>query len=190
MSRRAARALVGGIARAWPWLAPAAVVALWARGHARGAADYGQVAGVSLAHDLLEMATILPPMFILVALFDVWVPREFVARRVGRGTGVGAMAWMVLLAMMQAGPLYVAFPVAISLWRKGCAPRNVFVYIGAFSALKIPLLSFEVAFLGWRFSLARSLISLPVFVLLALLMERLLPRDYRPPGCDEPDRAT
>jgi len=188
VSRGAARA-AAGLARAWPWLALAAVVALWAQAHARGAAGYGLVAGNSLARDLLEMATILPPMFILVALFDVWVPREFVERRVGRDTGVGAMPWMVLLAMMQAGPLYVAFPVAISLWRKGCAPRNVFVYLGAFSALKIPMLSFEVAFLGWRFSLARSALSLPVFVLLALLLERLLPHGYRPPGLDGPDGA-
>lgn len=178
------------LARVWPWLTLAAVLALWAQARARGVPGYGQVAGESLARFLLEMATILPPMFILVGLFDVWVPREFVERRVGRDTGFGAMPWMVLLAMLQAGPLYVAFPVAISLWRKGCAPRNVFVYLGAFSTLKIPMLSFEVAFLGWRFSLARSALTLPVFVLLALLLERLLPRDYRPPGLDGPDSAT
>jgi len=183
MNRGAARTLAGA-SRVWPWLALMAVLVLWAQARARGVPDYGRTAGESLARFMLEMATILPPMFILVALFDVWVPREFVERRAGRDTGFGAMPWMILLAMMQAGPLYVAYPVAISLWRKGCAPRNVFVYLGAFSALKIPMLSFEVAFLGWRFSLARSAISLPVFVLLALLMERLLPRGYRPPGLD------
>jgi uncharacterized membrane protein YraQ (UPF0718 family) len=188
MNRGAARTLTGA-ARAWPWLALMAVLAFWAQAHARGAPGYGQSAGESFARFMLEMATILPPMFILVALFDVWVPREFVERRVGRDTGVEAMPWMILLAMMQAGPLYVAYPVAISLWRKGCTPRNVFVYLGAFSALKIPMLSFEVAFLGWRFSLARSAISLPVFILLAILMERLLPRDYRPPGFDNPGHA-
>jgi uncharacterized membrane protein YraQ (UPF0718 family) len=176
-------------ARVWPWLALTVVLALWAQARARGVPDYGQGAGESLVRFMLEMATVLPPMFILVGLFDVWVPREFVERRVGRDTGFGAMPWMVLLAMMQAGPLYVAFPVAISLWRKGCSPRNVFVYLGAFSALKIPMLSFEVAFLGWRFSLARSAISLPVFILLAILMERLLPRDYRPPGFGSPGHA-
>jgi len=48
-----------------------------------------------LARDLLEKATILPPMFSLVSLFDVCGPREFVAQRVGRDTGVGLMPWMV-----------------------------------------------------------------------------------------------
>jgi len=64
-------------------------------------------------------------------------------------------------------------------------PRNVFIYLGAFSAMKIPMLTFEVAFLGWRFSLARTLISIPVFIILAIVMERLLPADFRPAGLEE-----
>jgi hypothetical protein len=47
------------------------------------------------------------------------------------------------------------------------------------------MLTFEVAFLGWAFSLARTLISIPVFVALAIAMERLLPGDFRPPALDE-----
>ncbi len=39
--------------------------------------------------------------------------------------------WVVLLAMLQAGPLYAAFPVAALLWKKGCSVRNVFIYLGA-----------------------------------------------------------
>jgi hypothetical protein len=95
---------------------------------------------------------------------------------------------MVLLATLQAGPLYAAFPVGVSLWRKGCAPRNVFIYLGAFSALKIPMLTFEVAFLGWQFSAARSAITIPVFIALAVLMERMLPSNYMPSGGNDAAR--
>jgi uncharacterized membrane protein YraQ (UPF0718 family) len=124
-------------------------------------------------------------MFLLVGLFEVWVPRELVERYVGRRAGIAAISWMVLLATMQAGPLYAAFPVAMSLWRKGCSPRNVFIYLGAFSTLKIPMVTFEVAFLGWQFSVARSAITIPVFILLAIIMERMLPSNYMPPGLDD-----
>jgi uncharacterized membrane protein YraQ (UPF0718 family) len=123
-------------------------------------------------------------MFVLVGLFEVWVPREFVERHVGRHAGATAIPWMVLLATVQAGPLYAAFPVAVSLWRKGCAPRNVFVYLGAFSVIKIPMLTFEVTFLGWSFSLARTLITLPVFIIIGFVMERLLPKDFALPVTD------
>lgn len=37
------------------------------------------------------------------------------------------------------------------------------------------MLAFESAFLGWRFSLARVLITLPVVVVTALVLEKLLP---------------
>jgi hypothetical protein len=50
--------------------------------------------------------------------------------------------------------------------------------------MKLPLLTFEIAYLGLPFSLARTLVTLPVFVALAFLLERLLPADIRPPDND------
>jgi uncharacterized membrane protein YraQ (UPF0718 family) len=168
----------------WPWVAVAAVAGLWAHGRFLGGFAFGLRAGDNLRDFLLEMALVLPPMFVLVGLFEVWVPRAVVERHAGRRAGVAAIPWMVLLATVQAGPLYGAFPVAVGLWRKGCAPRNVFIYLGAFSAMKIPMLTFEVAFLGWSFSLARTLITLPVFIVIGFVMERLLPADYSLPAAE------
>ena len=180
------RGLLRAVARAWPWMLLATVATLYGFARIKGLFAYGIAAGKNLADFLLEMATILPPVFLLVGLFDVWIPREVVERYAGRRSGLKAVPWMILLAMLQAGPIYVAFPFAVSLWRKGCAPRNVFIYLGAFSALKIPMLTFEVTFLGWRFSLARTAVTIPVFILLAVLMERLLPAQYEPPRLEEP----
>jgi uncharacterized membrane protein YraQ (UPF0718 family) len=175
---------LSAISKLWPWVMVAVVAGLWTYGRLAGELAFGLRAGASLRDFLVEMALVLPPMFLLVGLFDVWVPRELVERHTGRRVGAAAIPWMVLLAMVQAGPLYGAFPVAVSLWRKGCAPRNVFVYLGAFSAMKIPMLTFEVAFLGWGFSLARSFITLPVFIIIGVLMERLLPRGFVPPSVE------
>jgi uncharacterized membrane protein YraQ (UPF0718 family) len=161
------------------------VAALWAYSLPHAEFVFGKKTGENLLSFLVEMASVLPPMFLLVGLFEVWVPREIVERYTGLRAGFRAVPWMILLATLQAGPLYAAFPVALGLWRKGCTPRNVFIYLGAFSALKIPMLTFEVAFLGWRFSLARTLISIPVFIALAIIMERLLPLGFRPPGLEE-----
>ena len=173
--RRKALSVVGTL---WPWLAVVVVGGLWAYGRFGGGPAFGLRAGESLRDFLVQMALVLPPMFVLVGLFEVWVPRAVIERHVGRNSGAAAIFWMVLLATVQAGPLYGAFPVAVSLWRKGCAPRNVFIYLGAFSAMKIPMLTFEVAFLGWSFSLARTVITLPVFIAIGVLMERLLPDNF------------
>jgi len=170
---------------AFPWALAGLVVVLWAYDRFVAPFAFGHDVGVGFWAFTLEMAAFLPAMFLLVGLFDVWVPRSIVERHVGRDSGPLAIVWMVLLGTLQAGPLYGAFPVAVALWHKGTAPRNVFIYLGAFSALKIPMLTFEVAFLGWQFSLVRTAVTLPVFIALAYLLERLLPDDVTIPEVRE-----
>lgn len=121
-----------------------------------------------------EMITFLPVMFILIGLFDVWFPKEKVEKHIGKDSGIKGTFWVIVLAMLQAGPLYGAFPVAYLLWKKGSSVKNIFIYLGAFSTIKIPMLAFEIGFLGLKFSLLRSLITLPVFILIASLMESYL----------------
>jgi uncharacterized membrane protein YraQ (UPF0718 family) len=50
----------------------------------------------------------------------------------------------------------------------------VFIYLGAFSTLKIPMLTFETGFLGIKFTLLRTAFTLPVFIIIAVLMEAYL----------------
>lgn len=130
-----------------------------------GTAAAGRFAGF-----LLEFAFFLPPLFVLIGLFDVWIPRSFIERHLGRASGWRGVLWVSLLAMLQAGPLYASFPVAYALWKKGCHPRNIFIYLGAFSTLKLPMLFFESGFLGVKFTLLRTALSVPVFILVGLLM--------------------
>lgn len=164
------------------WLIPLiAALGLWGWSAAFGDFQLGARTGATLAGFLKEVAVFLPAMFILVGLFDVWVPRRIVERHVGSAAGPLAILWMILLGTLQAGPLYGAYPVAVALYRKGASLRNIFIYLGAFSAMKIPMLTFEVGFLGWRFSLTRTLVTVPVFIVLAYVMERLLPADIRLP---------
>jgi uncharacterized membrane protein YraQ (UPF0718 family) len=131
--------------------------------------------GLALQNKFLEfffeMIMFLPLMFILIGLFDVWIPREKIEKHIGEDSGIKGIALIVLLAMLQAGPLYGAFPVAYLLWKKGSSVKNIFIYLGAFSTLKIPMLTFVVGFLGLKFSLLRTLITLPVFILIGYLME-------------------
>jgi uncharacterized membrane protein YraQ (UPF0718 family) len=119
---------------------------------------------------LKEMILALPVMFILVGLFDVWVSKEKVQKHIGKASGVKGILLVILLAFMQAGPLYAAFPVAYILWKKGTSSVNIFIYLAASSIAKIPMVTFEIGFLGLNFSLLRIIISLPVFIILGTIM--------------------
>lgn len=121
-----------------------------------------------------EMLMILPCMFIIIGLFDVWVPREKLEKHIGKGSGIKGIGIMLLLALIQPGSLYVAFPFAWLLWEKGSSLLNIFVYVGMFSAAKIPMLTFEIGFLGLKFSLLRLFLTIPVFIIIAIIMEKWL----------------
>ena len=125
----------------------------------------------NFTQSFVEMITFMPFLFIIVGLFDVWVPKEKIQKHIGQESGIKGIAIVVLLAMLQAGPLYGAFPVAYMLWKKGASIKNIFIYLGAFASLKIPMLGIEIAYLGVKFTLVRTLVSLPLFIAIGYLME-------------------
>ncbi len=121
---------------------------------------------------LKEMLIALPVMFILIGLFDVWVSKERVQRHIGDSSGVKGVLLVMLLAFVQAGPLYAAFPVVYILKKKGASSSNIFIYLSSFTMAKVPMLTFEIGFLGLEFSLLRLILSIPVFILIGLIMGR------------------
>jgi len=134
----------------------------------------GQTVFLNFRVSFVEMISFVPFLFVIVGLFDVWVPKERIQKHIGEESGIKGMALVILLAMLQAGPLYGAFPVAYILYKKGASIRNIFIYLGAFSSMKIPMLGIEIGYLGIEFTLARTLVSLPLFIGIGYLMERYL----------------
>ena len=124
-----------------------------------------------------EMLLALPVMFILVGLFDVWVSKEKVQKHIGKASGIKGIMLIMLLAFLQAGPLYAAFPVAYILWVKGTSAQNIFIYLSASSIAKIPMLTFEIGFLGIKFSLLRIALSIPVFIIAGMIMGKYFTRN-------------
>lgn len=127
----------------------------------------------------IEMIVFIPFLFIIIGLFDVWFPKEMLEKHVGKASGIKGIMICILLAMLQAGPLYGAFPVAYILHKKGASVRNIFIYLGAFSSMKIPMLGIEMGYLGIKFTILRTLISLPLFILIGYVMEKILGTDFK-----------
>lgn len=120
-----------------------------------------------------QMLGILPPIFLLIGLLDVWVPRETVMKYMGDKSGIRGIALSILLGAAAAGPLYAAFPIASIMIRKGVKYLNVLVFLGAWSTLKIPMFLFEMASLGQRFAVTRLLLSFSGILAIAWLIDRL-----------------
>lgn len=122
--------------------------------------------------NVIEMLSFLPPIFILLGLMDVWINRETMMHYMGRDSGLRGNLLAFALGSAAAGPLYAAFPMAGLLMKKGAGMFNVFIFIGAWSSTKIPLLMFETATLGLRFMLLRKVFNVVGIVLIAWILDR------------------
>lgn len=121
-----------------------------------------------------SMLSVLPPIFLLLGLLDVWVPRETIIKYLGEGSGVLGVSLSIFLGSAAAGPLYVAFPIAMLMINKGAKFSNVMVFLGAWGTLKIPVVLFEIASLGWYFALIRWIINVPGIVVMAWFIDKLV----------------
>ena len=124
--------------------------------------------------NLLEMMSVIPPIFILLGLLDVWVDRSTMIRLTGNGSGLKGVLIAFLMGSAAAGPLYAAFPVAGMMLKKGSSLLNVFIFIGAWSTTKIPMLTFEAASLGLPFTLTRLALSISGSMANALISQKSL----------------
>lgn len=118
----------------------------------------------------LEMLTIIPPIFILLGLLDVWVERETMIRFMGEGTGLRGGIIAFVLGSAAAGPLYAAFPIAAMFLKKGASWMNVLLFIGSWSTTKIPLLLFETASLGFSFMALRFVFNIAGIIAIAVIL--------------------
>ena len=122
----------------------------------------------------IEMLSFIPPIFVLLGLLDMWVPREKVVAHLGPSSGIAGMGLATFLGAAAAGPLYGAFPVAAVMMKKGASFYNVMIFIGAWATLKIPMVLFETQYLGPMFAGTRWILSLIGIVLIAITLDRML----------------
>jgi uncharacterized membrane protein YraQ (UPF0718 family) len=142
---------------------------------------YNQTTGVK-AFDITldnigEMLSILPAIFIFVGLLDVWVPKETMVKFMGKESGFKGILIALFLGSAAAGPLYAAFPIATLLLQKGARLAYVIFFLGAWSSTKIPFILFESANLGLKFTAIHIGVSIPSYLLIAYLIEKVTSKE-------------
>lgn len=123
-----------------------------------------------------EMVKILPPIFMLMGLIEVWISKENIQKWIGKNSGIRGMAVSIGLGTLPTGPLYAAFPMASSLLGKGASISNIVFFLGSWAALKIPHLMMEIEFLGLSFTALRFTLTLVFLIPLGFFIEFALNR--------------
>lgn len=125
----------------------------------------------------VSMLGILPPILLIVNFFDVWVPKDTIIRHMGPDAGLKGFAWAFFLGTLAAGPLYVAFPVASLLAKKGARLAYIIFMLGIWTSTKLPIFMYELNFFGGTFTLIHATTGIIVYYIFSLLMEKVLLRN-------------
>ncbi|WP_290724560.1 permease [Archaeoglobus sp.] len=122
----------------------------------------------------IEMMLILPAVMVMLGLFAVWVPKDIVVRYLGKTSGVKGIFLAIILGTLPTGPLYIAFPIASALLKKGAKISNIVVFLSAWACIKVPQEMVELQFLGVRFMLSRLSLTIIFVVIMGIFIEKVL----------------
>lgn len=136
--------------------------------------DLFDAAGKNTYVYLIEMLKIMPIIFIISALLNNWVPDEVIKKSIGKASGLKGKILALVIGTISAGPIYAAFPVCLSLLKKGGSIANVVVIISAWAVVKLPMFFVESNFLGIKFTSIRYILTIPAIFLLGYLTEKIV----------------
>lgn len=122
---------------------------------------------------LKELIFILPAVMVLMGLFSVWVSKETVVKYMGQASGIKGLGLAMFIGMMPTGPLYVAFPMASMLLKKGARVANIIIFLSAWACIKLPQELVEMRFMGFNFMIIRLSFTIVMVIIMSLLIEKI-----------------
>ena len=121
-----------------------------------------------------QMAMVFPAILILMGLFNVWISKEFVMVHLGESSGIKGIAVAFFLGAIPTGPIFVAFPMAQALRKKGASYTNIVIFLSAWACIKIPQELVEMQFLGVKFMLARLGMTIVFITIMGIIINKIV----------------
>jgi len=98
--------------------------------------------------------------FIIAGFVNILSPEELVTAWIGPGTGWQGIITAEFLGTLLPGGPYVVFPIIAILVQAGAGLGPVVSLITSYSTQSLLTISFELPFMGWRFTAIRWTIGL------------------------------
>ncbi len=104
----------------------------------------GKAIGQNFLSFFWQMLKVLPCVFILTGIFDVWIKTNTIEKHLGRGSSFLSYFWAILLAGTTVGGLHVALPVAHALHLKRAKLSIVLTFLSAAGICRVPMMLFAL----------------------------------------------
>jgi uncharacterized membrane protein YraQ (UPF0718 family) len=100
--------------------------------------------------------------FVIVGYVNALEPQSLVRTWIGPESGTSGVLIGSLAGMLLPGGPYVVFPLIATLYRSGAGMGPTLAMVTSWASLALLSVSFELPFLGWRFTLIRLSVGLVV----------------------------
>lgn len=135
----------------------------------------------SSGYYIKEMLMIMPVIFLLTALLDMWVPKEKIMRYLGKDARAKGALLAFVVGSISVGPVYAAFPMCVMLHKKGASIRNIVIILSSWAVIKVPMLLNEAKFLGLRFMAIRWMLTVIAILIFSWITAKII-KDTDLPG--------
>ncbi|WP_036225010.1 permease [Mesoaciditoga lauensis] len=107
----------------------------------------------------LKQLPMLITIFLLIGLFDKFVPKSMVMQVVGKGKGFLSLISSAAFGTIVMGPVSSAYPLGGILLEKGATITAVAVFLNAWVMVGFVTLPYEISIFGKRFTLVRNTLA-------------------------------
>jgi uncharacterized membrane protein YraQ (UPF0718 family) len=114
--------------------------------------------------------------FAIAGLVQVLVPREFIVKWLGEGSGIKGILIATVVGGLTPGGPYVSFPIVASLYKAGASVGTVVAFVTSWSVWAFNRLPLEIGLVGPKLAIARFLTTLIVPPLAGLFAQAVFGR--------------
>ncbi len=107
----------------------------------------------------LNQIPLLVAIFLLVGIFDKFVPKSIVINLVGKGKGFMSVLRASILGSIIMGPASSAYPFGAVLLNKGATIAATAVFLDAWVMVGVVTFPFEVSVFGKKFAVIRNVLA-------------------------------
>jgi uncharacterized membrane protein YraQ (UPF0718 family) len=107
--------------------------------------------------------------FLIVGFVNALEPQSLVRTWIGPNSGLRGVLIGTLAGMLLPGGPYVIFPLIGALYQSGAGLGPTLAMITSWATLALLTVSFELPFMGWRFSIIRLGLGLLIPLLVGVI---------------------
>lgn len=130
--------------------------------------------GLQLAWNTTQRnAALLAIAFLIVGYVNILAPTDLVQKWIGNDSGWRGLVLAEMIGMLLPGGPYVVFPLIAVLYNAGAGLGPVVAIVTSWSTQALLTITFELPFMGWRFTAIRWGLGLAVPLLAGVITQVL-----------------